>query len=117
MPTLPQPDIEARLSEFERRMYERSERQRLRSRVAAETLHSDNLRTAATTGKDVRPPSEELLGEYRIARIGCWDAESGQLVEKIRKAHKAVRRREARKRRQQRESKRNKLYASCSPRR
>ena len=96
------------LREFERQMFGRSERQRLRSRAAVETLHSDDIRAAATTGKD-GPPSEELMSEFRSAGIGCWDAEGladrrgrTRLVQKILEARKAVRRRETRRRVQQR---------------
>mmetsp|Transcript_41341 Transcript_41341/g.109148 ORF Transcript_41341/g.109148 Transcript_41341/m.109148 type:complete len:255 (+) Transcript_41341:3-767(+) len=92
------------LRETERRMHTRSERQRLRSRAAAKRLHSPNVRIAATTGKNAQPPSEALLSEFRAANIGCWDAESGVIVAKIRAACKAVRRRESRKRVREREA-------------
>ena len=99
------PCTAAALRECEAQMYERSERQRLRSRAAVATLHSADLLTAAATGKK-GPPSEELLGEYRARSIGIWDAESKprlrgvrtDLVQKIMDARKTVRRREARSR-------------------
>ena len=86
------------LREFERQMYARSERQRLRSRAAVVRLHDDDVRVAAATGKDAQPPSEELMLEFCKARIGCWDAETGELVRKVVEARKAVRRRAARRR-------------------
>ena len=49
----------ALVRESERRMHARSERQRRRSRAAVATLHSQDVRAAATTGKG--GPTEELL--------------------------------------------------------
>ena len=77
-------------------MHARSERQRRRSRAAVATLHSQDVRAAATTGKE--GPSEELLEAFREARLGCWDAEGGQIVSKLRQVLKAMRRRESRRR-------------------
>ena len=48
------------------------------------------------TGKE--GPSEELLEAFRAARLGCWDAEGGQIVSKLRQVLKAMRRRESRRR-------------------
>jgi len=94
------------LRELELQMHARSERQRLRSRTAAATLHCSDVRAAATTGKALQPPSEELLAEFRRARIGCWDAEASvhPLVRKIKEARKVVRRRESRRRVRQRDA-------------
>ena len=92
------PSAACSVREFERQMYVRSERQRLRSRAAVETLHSPDIRVAATTGKDAQPPSEELLCEFRALCIGAWDAESGKLVDKIKAARRTVRRRETKRR-------------------
>ena len=86
----------ALVRESERRMHARSERQRRRSRAAVATLHSQDVRVAATTGKE--GPSEELLEAFREARLGCWDAEGGQIVSKLRQVLKAMRRRESRRR-------------------
>ena len=87
------------LAEFERQMYSRSERQRIRSRDAVARLHCNDMDAAATTGKDGRQPSKELLCEFQRAQIGTWDAEAGTLVAKILKARRAIRRQEARMRR------------------
>jgi hypothetical protein len=86
----------ALVRESERRMHARSERQRRRSRAAVATLHSPDVRAAATTGKE--GPSEELLEAFRAARLGCWDAEGGQIVSKLRQVLKVMRRRESRRR-------------------
>ena len=86
----------ALVRESERRMHARSERQRRRSRAAVATLHSPDVRAAATTGKE--GPSEELLEAFRAARLGCWDAEGGLIVSKLRQVLKAMRRRESRRR-------------------
>jgi hypothetical protein len=110
----------ALVRESERRMHARSERQRRRSRAAVATLHSPDVRAAATTGKEgpseellcmhvlttapsplptgKEGPSEELLEAFRAARLGCWDAEGGQIVSKLRQVLKAMRRRESRRR-------------------
>ena len=102
--------ISASLRAFERQMYARTERQRLRSRAAVEALHSADVRVAAATGKD-GAPSEELMELFRSARIGCWDAETTarrgsqtELERKVREARKVVRRRATRQRVQRREA-------------